>query len=257
MLFLFGTAVAAIVTLLVAFAVGCARKRHDGVDVAWGLGFAVVAVTGLVLSGRHGDTGMRWLITAMTVLWGLRLAGHIALRMRGTTEDKRYVELRKGRGNLHALHSIYLTQAATLWFVSLPVQAAQYWVHLTPWAVIGVLIWLTGLTFETVGDLQLTRFRSQNTGRVLDTGLWRYTRHPNYFGDALVWWGLWAVAATGRAGWFTVLSPILMTYLLARGTGKPLMEKHLSSSRPGYADYVSRTSGFIPWPPRHSVGDRP
>lgn len=254
MLVLLGTATAAVATLLVAFVIGCVRGRHDGVDVAWGAGFAVVAVTGLVLSGStstHGDAGMRALITAMTVIWGLRLAIHIGLRMRGTSEDRRYVELRRGRGNLHALHSIYLTQAATLWFVSLPVQAAQYWVPLRGWAVIGVLIWLAGLTFEAVGDLQLTRFRARGPGRVLDTGLWRYTRHPNYFGDACVWWGLWAVAATGRAGWFTVLSPVLMTYLLARGTGKPLLEKHLSD-RPGYADYVSRTSGFLPWPPRRA-----
>src|SRR6185312_10702217 len=117
---------------------------------------------------------------------------------------------------------------------------------------VGVALWLLGFTFEAVGDRQLDRFRADpaNRGRVLETGLWRYSRHPNYFGDACVWWGLYALAALAWPGPLTVLSPLLMTWLLTAKTGKPLLERHLTGRRPGYADYVARTSGFVPWPPR-------
>jgi steroid 5-alpha reductase family enzyme len=247
---LIGTAAATLAVMLAAFVTGVVRGRHDGVDVAWGLGFAVVAVTGLTLSSG----GSRWLVTALTVVWGLRLAIHIGRRQPGRPEDKRYVELlakAKGNRDLYALRSVYLIQGVSLWFVSLPVQVAQWYAPLSGWAVIGVVLWLAGFLFEAVGDRQLDRFRADpaSNGRVLDTGLWRYTRHPNYFGDACVWWGLFALAAQDRVGWLTVLSPLLMTYLLARGTGKPLMEQHLAA-RPGYAEYVRRTSGFLPRLPR-------
>jgi steroid 5-alpha reductase family enzyme len=117
---------------------------------------------------------------------------------------------------------------------------------------LGVVVWLVGFVFETVGDLQLTRFRNDpsSAGQVLDTGLWHYTRHPNYFGDACVWWGISLVAFSAWPGLLTLASPVLMTWLLARGTGKPLLEKDMAARRPGYADYVRRTSGFVPLPPR-------
>ena len=250
-MFFLGTAVSVLILMLLAFVIGLLRGRHDGIDVVWGLGFVVVAVTGLVLSAGHGDPGMRWLLTALTAIWGLRLAVHIGRRQHGAEEDHRYVDLLRGKGPLGALRSVYLTQGAAMWAVSLPIQVGQYYSPLTPWVIVGVLIWAVGVTFEAVGDWQLDRFRADpaRKGTVLDTGLWRYTRHPNYFGDACVWWGLFAVAATSRQGWLTVLAPALMTYFLARGTGKPLMEKHMSK-RPGYAEYVARTSGFVPLPPR-------
>jgi steroid 5-alpha reductase family enzyme len=142
-----------------------------------------------------------------------------------------------------------------MWFVSLPVQVAMFEQGEANWATwAGVLLWLVGFTFETVGDLQLTRFRNDPAmkGQVLDTGLWRYTRHPNYFGDACVWWGLSLIAFSSWPGVLTILSPLLMTWLLAKGTGKPLLEKDMASRRPGYADYVRRTSGFVPLPPKKS-----
>ena len=140
-----------------------------------------------------------------------------------------------------------------MWFVSLPVQVAAFEPSspgVLAW--VGVLVWAVGLAFEGVGDAQLTRFRNDpaTRGQVLDTGLWRYTRHPNYFGDACVWWGLSLVAFDAWPGVLTVLSPLAMTWLLAKGTGKPLLEKDMSSRRPGYAEYVRRTSGFVPLPPR-------
>ncbi|WP_433041180.1 DUF1295 domain-containing protein [Dactylosporangium sp. CS-033363] len=257
--FLAATLGAALAVVLVFFAVGTATNRHRVVDVAWGTGFAAVALTGLLLSHGRGADGTRWLVTALTVGWGLRLSIHIGRRSRGAPEDPRYDELlakAKGSRMWYALRSIYLLQGLTLWFVSLPVQAAQYYGRgLTPWAAIGAALWLLGFAFETVGDRQLDRFRADpaGRGRVLDTGLWRYSRHPNYFGDACVWWGLYALAALAWPGPLTVLSPLLMTWLLAAKTGKPLLERHLTERRPGYAAYVARTSGFVPWPPRRKI----
>lgn len=238
-------------TFLVALRVG----RHAVVDVAWGLGFVAVAAVAFGLSADEGDGVRRTLVLVMTAVWGIRLAAHIAWRSRGKGEDPRYEELmRKAPGNpqLHALRRVYLTQGAVMWFVSLPVQVAMFE---TPApsapARAGVLVWAVGMFFETVGDYQLHRFRSDpaSKGQVLDTGLWRYTRHPNYFGDACVWWGIWLVAVDAWPGVLTVLSPVLMTWLLARGTGKPLLEKDIAERRPGYAEYVRRTSGFVPLPP--------
>jgi steroid 5-alpha reductase family enzyme len=253
LILLVSTAAAALAVLLVAFAIGAATGRHNGVDVAWGVGFAAVALTAAALT-RHP---MSWLVAALTAIWGLRLAIHIGRRAirPGTLEDPRYEELlsrAKGNRLTYAFRMIYLLQAVSLWFVALPVVIACRYAPLTGWAAIGIALWVVGLFFEGVGDWQLGRFRDDPAmkGRVLDTGLWRYTRHPNYFGDACVWWGMFALSALHWTGWLTVLSPLLMTYLLTRRTGKPLMEKHLSSSRPGYADYVARTSGFVPRPPR-------
>jgi steroid 5-alpha reductase family enzyme len=238
-------------TFLVALRVG----RHAVIDVAWGLGFAAVALTAFLAA--TGDPTRAAVALAVTSLWGLRLAAHIGWRSRGKGEDPRYEAiLRRAQGNpqLHALRRVYVPQAAIMWFVSLPVQVAMF-SDVPPggllWA--GVVVWAVGLFFETVGDWQLHRFRSDpgSRGKVLDTGLWRYTRHPNYFGDATAWWGIFLVAASGGpAGWLTLASPLVMTWLLARGTGKPLLEKDIAERRPEYAEYVRRTSGFVPWPPR-------
>jgi steroid 5-alpha reductase family enzyme len=236
------------------FAVSVVRDRHDIVDTLWGLGFAVVAVTTFPIA--DGDLATRLLLTVLTVVWGVRLAVHIGLRNRGKPEDRRYVEIRRKASrypNLRLARVVYLTQAAVLYVVSLPVQIGQYGAGAPAWLLAaGAAVWLVGFVFESVGDWQLRRFAADpaNRGRVLDTGLWRYTRHPNYFGDATVWWGLYLLACGTWAGAATLPAPLLMTFVLAKGTGKPLTEKHLSSSRPGYAEYVRRTSGFVPLPPR-------
>ncbi|MEV0459244.1 DUF1295 domain-containing protein [Catellatospora methionotrophica] len=247
----------ALAVVLVAFGFGVAGGRHRVVDIAWGAGFAAVAGTTFLLSAGTGDPLRRALVTVLTVVWGLRLAVHIAWRSRGHGEDRRYERLlarARGDRDLYALRTVYLLQGALIWFVSLPVQVAQYdpdppdW-----WLVVGVVVWAVGFGFETAGDAQLLAFtrRPDSAGRVLDSGLWRYTRHPNYFGDACVWWGLYLLAAVGGwAGAMTVLSPLLMTWFLAAKTGKPLLEADLLRRRPGYADYVRRTSGFFPLPPR-------
>lgn len=257
------TALVTAVVMLAAWAFGVWVRggRHDGVDVVWGLGFAVVAVTTLLVSPGDGDVWRRVLVTALTAAWGLRLGGHIYLRNRGHDEDPRYVELLAGApGNpdLYALRKVYLTQGVVLWFVSLPVQLAQYGrgdtllggSNVAVW--LGVLVWLVGMTFETVGDAQLSSFRSDpaSRGEVMDRGLWRYTRHPNYFGDACVWWALTLLALHHLPGLIALPSATLMTFLLVKGTGAKLLESTIGDRRPGYADYISRTSGFIPRPPK-------
>lgn len=248
-----------ILLVLVVFAVAARRRRFDLIDSAWGAGFAVVALITYALSAGHGDVLVRSLATGLTVLWGVRLAVHIHTRNRGRTEDRRYADI-AGRAGEHVhrymLTRVYLVQAVLLWFVSLPVQFAQYGTGGARWPVwVGVAVFAIGFGFESVGDLQLRSFRAapDNAGRVLDSGLWRYTRHPNYFGDACVWWGLYAIAGHNWLGVFTVLSPIVMTLLLVRGTGKALLEKDIRERRPDYADYVARTSGFFPLPPKKTA----
>lgn len=245
-----------IAILLIAFTIGVVRGRHRVVDEAWGLAFAGVAATTLILS--TSDEPSRWLAGVCTIVWGLRLFIHIHLRGRGTAEDPRYdAILSKAPGNRdrYALRVVYLPQALVAWFISLPVQVAAYDPDVPAgWLIAGGALWLLGLGFEAVGDAQLAAFRANpaNTGKVLDTGLWRYTRHPNYFGDACVWWGLFLLACGSWIGVATIVCPIVMTYFLAAKTGKPLMEGHLRQHRPGYDAYVARTSGFFPLPPKKS-----
>ncbi|MFF4873731.1 DUF1295 domain-containing protein [Streptomyces sp. NPDC090109] len=253
---LLATAAAAVAVLLVTFAVAVRRGLHRIVDVAWGLAFAAVAAVAFVLSDGHGDDGRRLLVTAATVVWGLRLSLHIAHRSRGHGEDPRYAELLdKAPGNRtrYALRTVYLSQAGLVWLISLPVQLAAHSPSpLGPLDAVATAVWAAGLVFEAVGDRQLARFKADpaHRGRIMDRGLWAWTRHPNYFGDALVWWGLYLLACTT---WQTALaglvSPVVMTLLLTVGSGKRLLEKRMAD-RPGYAAYAARTSGFLPRPPR-------
>ncbi|NHD16172.1 MULTISPECIES: DUF1295 domain-containing protein [unclassified Actinopolyspora] len=247
----FGTAVLVVV---LTFGVARLRGRYDTIDSAWGAGFAVIAVVGF--TAAPSGPGSALLVTVLVAVWGVRLSVHIHLRNAARGEDHRYrAMLAKARSRPLArmFFRVYLTQAAVMWFVSLPVVFAQHQPNgVGVLGVLGALVWCFGFVFEVVGDEQLRRFTADpaNAGRVLDSGLWRYTRHPNYFGDACVWWGLYLLAAQHAPGAATVLSPVLMTWLLARGTGKPLTERHLRESRPGYAAYVERTSGFLPLPPK-------
>ncbi len=252
------TVLAVVVALGVTFVVALRVGKHAVVDVTWGLGFALIAVTAYLVSigTDTGDRGRGLLVTLLTVVWGVRLGTHIGLRSRGKGEDPRYEALMArapGHPNAFAFQRVYLTQGGLMWLISLPVQMAVAQpdaLGVVEW--IGVVIWAVGFFFETVGDWQLSRFRNDpdSRGAVLDTGLWRYTRHPNYFGDATVWWGLSLIAFAHWPGILTIISPLVMTWLLARGSGKPLLEKDINDRRPGYADYVRRTSGFLPLPPK-------
>ncbi|MEU9271406.1 DUF1295 domain-containing protein [Streptomyces sp. NPDC048251] len=249
-------AAAVLVVLLATFALAVRKGVHRLVDVAWGVAFTAVALVTCVASAGHGDTGRRVLVTVLTAVWGLRLAAHIARRGRGHGEDPRYEAMlakAPGSRNLYALRMVYLLQGALVWLVSLPVQAAQYVLaRMTAFAWAGTALWAVGMFFEAVGDAQLARFKADpaTRGRVMDRGLWRYTRHPNYFGDFCVWWGLFLIACDSAASALVgFVSPLVMSFLLIRGSGKPLLERHMAE-RPGYAEYVSRTSGFFPRPPR-------
>ncbi|MEW1695212.1 DUF1295 domain-containing protein [Streptomyces sp. NPDC091278] len=249
------SAVTALAVMLVAFAFGTARGLHRYVDVAWGLAFAAVAAVSWALAAGHGDDARRTAVALATVVWGLRLALHIARRGRGHGEDPRYARmLARARGNptLHALRTVYLLQGALVWLVSLPVQVAVLLPGpLGATGMLGLGVWAVGLAFEALGDHQLARFKADpaHRGRVMDRGLWSWTRHPNYFGDFLVWWGLYLTAcATWQTALLTLVSPLVMSGLLIWGSGKRLLEAHMAD-RPGYADYRARTSGFFPRPP--------
>jgi steroid 5-alpha reductase family enzyme len=240
--------------------------RHDGIDVVWGAGFGIVAVASLLLSLGAGDLWRQVLITVLTCVWGFRLAWHIERRNRGTGEDPRYVEIQKrakGHPVAHMVRKVYVPQVVIMWIVSLPVQLGMYGysdsVLMIVLTVLGVLSWATGFFFETVGDAQLAAFKADpaSKGQVMDSGLWRYTRHPNYFGDAAVWWGLGLLALHHPAGLIGLVGVAVMTWLLAKGTGAKLLESTIGRRRPGYADYVKRTSGFIPLPPKKTSTHSP
>lgn len=235
-------------------------NKHAIVDVCWGPGFVMVAsVSYLASAGHGGDAARRATVLALTTIWGLRLAAHIAVRNAGRGEDKRYTAILSRRtGSLvgYVARTVYLPQALILFVVSLPVQLAMY--ESAPIGVLGALgvaVWCVGFVFESVGDAQLARFTGDpdNAGRVMDRGLWAWTRHPNYFGDACVWVGLWLLALGHPAGLLTAVSPIAMTYFLVNVTGKALLEKGMRRSRgAAYDDYIARTSGFLPRPPKRS-----
>jgi len=224
------------------------------VDIFWGLGFVVVAWTAYALTWPGALRPL--VVCVMTTVWGVRLAAHLAWRNLGHGEDYRYRAMRQAHGRLFPLVSlgtVFLLQALLMWIVSLPIQAAQAPGATSPLGWIdaaGIALWVTGLSFEAIADAQLARFKrsSSGTGAVMDRGLWRYSRHPNYFGDCLVWWGFGLMAiATGA--WWSLAGPVVMTVLLVKVSGVALLEKTITERRPAYREYMARTSAFIPWPP--------
>ena len=246
--------VLALVTAL--WVASVALRDTSVVDIFWGSGFVVVAWAGYALG--EGSSDRRLLLAALVTVWGLRLSVYLARRNLGKGEDYRYAAMRRRYGDrwpLRSLVVVFWLQGALMWVVSLPVQVAM--TDPTPsglgalaWA--GAALWAVGLAFEAVGDQQLARFKADpaSRGKVMDRGLWRYTRHPNYFGDFCVWWGIWLVALETGSAWWTAVGPAVMSVLLIRVSGAALLERSLTSRREGYADYISRTSAFFPWPPR-------
>ena len=237
-----------------------AQGRVAVVDVAWGAGFVLVAlVTGTVGQLLEpGDAGQRWLLVAMVAVWGLRLAWHIRRRAVGEGEDPRYETLLGGSlaevGLARAVRKVFLVQGLAMAVISAPVAiGAALDVEWSPLVWVGLAVWAIGMLFETVGDAQLAAYKSDpDRPPVLDRGLWGWTRHPNYFGDACVWWGLWltgALACGLLPGLLSVVAPIAMTYFLVFATGARLLERSMMQ-RPGYPEYAERTSMFLPLPPR-------
>jgi steroid 5-alpha reductase family enzyme len=231
------------------------------VDIFWGAGFVACAWLYFALM-----PGRKWLTCILVTVWGLRLSLHILRRNWGKGEDYRYRAWRQQAGRHWwwvSLFKVFLLQGALLWVISIPLLAAQASPaseQLTWLEAAGLVTWGVGFTFEAVGDWQLQRFKADpaNQGKVLQQGVWRYTRHPNYFGDACVWWGIYLLAAAA-GGWWTVYSPLLMTVLLLRVSGVRLLERSLAQSKPGYREYMQTTSAFIPRRPRQAKiePDRP
>jgi steroid 5-alpha reductase family enzyme len=251
-----GAAAAAILAaMLLLWLVSIPTKDASIVDIFWGPGFALAAWVAFAFAG--GAPERKWLVAALTTIWALRLGLYLLWRKRGHGEDPRYTALinHLGAEKRHriTLTRVFLLQGVIMWIVALPVMAAPVWrAPLGVFASIGAALWLIGFLFEAAGDWQMARFKADpaNAGKVMDRGLWRYTRHPNYFGDACVWFGLWLIACDHLLGFALVISPLLMTYFLVRVTGKALLERRLKRAKPEYAAYIARTSGFFPLPPK-------
>jgi len=249
-------AVAIVALMLVMWVISVVITNASIVDIVWGLGFVLVAWA-VRLTTDRGDDARQWLLVAMTTAWGLRLAVHLFIRNHGHGEDYRYRAMRKHYGprfGVISLYSVFGLQGLLMFVVSLPVQLGQ--ADPTPGlgvvAAVGVALWAIGMFFESVGDAQLARFKANpdNAGGVMNQGLWRYTRHPNYFGDACVWWGIGIVAAETGAGAWGLIGSAVMTFLLRRVSGVTMLEKTIGRRRAGYDEYIRTTSPFIPRPPR-------
>jgi steroid 5-alpha reductase family enzyme len=230
-------------------------KNASIVDIVWGLGFVITSwVLALTIDG---DSTRQILLAVMVGAWGLRLGGYLAKRNIGHGEDWRYKAMRKKKGarfGLISLVTVFGLQGLLMWVVSLPVMFgnSDATPGVGPLAVIGVMVWAVGLSFEAVGDWQLAKFKKDpsNAGKVMQTGLWSLTRHPNYFGDALLWWGIGIVGAETGTGVIGFIGPVVMTVFLLRVSGVPMLERSLMKRREGYAEYAARTSAFIPRPPK-------
>jgi steroid 5-alpha reductase family enzyme len=252
---------AIVVVMLLLWRYAVAINDVSFIDAVWAYGMVGLAVhTVFQVGGVHGPHG--WALLLLTGVWGVRLGTHLLLRWRRLGRDPRYdrivggaMKARNWSFSKTALIMVFMMQGPLLWLVSMPAQAgilADDGGPIGPLAIAGIVLALVGIGFETIGDRQLDAFRADpaNHGKVLDTGLWRYTRHPNYFGDACTWWGIWLVAIGAGAGLWTIAGPVFLTFTLVKWSGAALLEKGLRKKRPGYDDYIARTSSFIPWPPK-------
>ena len=271
--------------LTLLWAISLAARDASLIDIVWGFGFLVVASVCFYIA--PAKTPYIKLLAALPIIWGFRLTLYLGKRNLGHGEDKRYVAMRrrsekKGMSEmswrLRALFTIFFGQGLLIMIVSAPIWVGMATgegvglfgeiantstgeeykpIQIQFLAILGTLLWLIGFLFEAVGDWQLSRFVKANknydgpieTKPVLDTGLWKYTRHPNYFGNACMWWGIWLVACQAPWGWATIFAPLIMTFLLTRISGRDLLERQLKK-RPAYQDYMNRTSGFIPRRPK-------
>jgi steroid 5-alpha reductase family enzyme len=255
---IFATNLAVIVgTLVLLWLISLRLKDASIVDIFWGLGF--VTITWCTFFIARPTSSRYILLAVMVTIWGVRLAGYLAWRNIGKSEDYRYRAMRTKYGDRFPLISLFLVfglQGVIMLIVSLPVQVTANSINSLNWLdALGVGAWFIGLFFETVGDLQLARFKANpdNQGKVMDRGLWRFTRHPNYFGDFMIWWGVFTIALAGGSVWWTIISPLLMSFLLIRVSGVALLENSLRTRTIGYDNYVRNTSAFFPLPPKKSI----
>jgi steroid 5-alpha reductase family enzyme len=249
---------AVIVAAVAVWALSVVERDVSIVDVLWGPMFLIASLVFAALVDERGPRAV--LVIALTTVWAMRLSAYIAWRKLGEPEDRRYQAIRRRNEPHFAFKSLYLVfglQAGLAWIVSLPLLASVGSPgELGALDYAGAAVWITGLAIEAIADWQLARFKAdaRSRGRVLDSGLWRYSRHPNYFGEFLIWWGAYLIALSAGA-WWTVLSPLLMSVLLLRVSGVVLLEKDIANRRPAYAHYRSRTNAFFPGPPRRGGGE--
>lgn len=248
------SAIAIFLYMTSVFTIAQIKKDNSIVDIAWGPGFILVSLLTFFMSQEYMFRQI--LVCVLVVLWGTRLALHITVRKRGKGEDFRYARWRRDWGKwffLRSLFQIFLLQGIILLVIAYPIILINHLSRggITILDIIGALVWLTGFSFEAIGDYQLLRFKRlpENKGKIITRGLWKYTRHPNYFGETLIWWGIFLIALSVREGWTAVISPLLITFLLLRVSGVTMLEKKYADNK-DFEDYAKRTSPFIPWFPK-------
>ena len=237
------------------FVLSLILKRNDVADIAWGIGFVLLAWLSYFMSDCHSTRAL--VVCIIVSIWGVRLALHIQSRNRKKNEDYRYAAWRKEWGKWFLLRSytqVYLLQGLLLFIISIPI----LWINkysnmaLTPLDLIGFLVWLIGFVLEVIADYQLAQFKNnpKNKGQLMRSGLWRFSRHPNYFGEVLLWWGIFIMALSVSSGWMTIIGPITITVLILFVSGIPMLERK-QKMHPDYKDYASKTSRFIPLPSKN------
>ncbi len=236
--------------LTLLWAVSAAIKNASIIDIAWGPGFLVCAIVYATFS--HPLSMWGWLTVALVAIWAIRLALHIGIRNHGKGEDPRYAKWRHDGGPgwvLRSLVTVFWLQGVLMWVISVPFVATAAATQLVyPWlAVVGLVVWLVGFLFEAVADWQLTRFKAdpENKGKLFTGGLWQFSRHPNYFGECVLWWGYFLIAVSTGA-WWALIAPVVMTFLLLKVSGVTLLEQS-QRVKPGYERYVRETNAFLPW----------
>jgi len=239
--------------MTLVFALSLLLKRNDIADIAWGLGFLICAFYSYLFLG---DTfGRSLLVLFLVAMWAFRLFLHILLRNKGKAEDPRYAQWRKDWGKWfvpRTFFQVFILQGVLMLAVVLPaVVSILFGGEITALDYVGVAIWLIGFIFESLGDYQLSQFikNPNNKGKVLQTGLWRFTRHPNYFGEVTMWWGIWIIAISAPLAWLTVLGPVTITFLILFVSGIPLLENR-KKGNPEFEEYKKHTSVFFPLPPK-------
>lgn len=247
-----GLAVLLYMTLI--FVIALFRRDNSIADIAWGPGFILVALLTFFL--EEGHTFRHILVTGLVILWGLRLAVHIFLRNRRRSEDYRYAQWRQSWGRWFVLRSyvqVFILQGFLLLLISFEVMLVNHSIEtgVTALDVAGCGVWLVGFFFEAVGDYELREFKKkpENRGKLMTSGLWRLTRHPNYFGEAAMWWGIFLVALSVRNGWTAVVSPLVITFLIINVSGVRMLEKKYRGNKE-FEEYARRTSAFFPWFPK-------
>lgn len=255
------TAIAVLLLMLTVWALSVRIRDASIVDIVWGLGFVLVVWVARFTAGGPWNT-RHTLVLIATSIWGVRLGAYLGWRNIGKGEDFRYRAMRKKHGEkfwIISLRTVFLVQGLLMWIVSTPIQIAQMnfardanHKGLDVFLIVGFMVWLVGVLFESIGDLQLAKFKANpdNKGKVMDRGLWAWTRHPNYFGDVCVWWGIWLMAISAPLAIIGIVGPIVMTVLLMKVSGVPMLEYSIEKRRPGYTEYIERTSSFFPRPPK-------